>query len=172
MFKKIVAATALFLTVGVSVVSAKTLVPVPTPSAQLNTFELFWPMVAGKTVESKVYFLKLFKENVREALIFGKPEKADYEVFVATKRLLETESLLQENKTDLANKTSDVAISDLNKAKSNIESSKESISQDVKNSINQRKEKLEQFLIWLKTKYSSSVDKLNEVEGAVKAISL
>ena len=78
--------------------------PSPTPQT-VNSFEVFWPMVAGKTVTDPLYKLKLFKENVRGALIFGNLQKADYLVFLAVKRGLEIEKLLQENNLSSAQKT-------------------------------------------------------------------
>jgi|SRR3989344_1625786 len=78
--------------------------PSPTPQT-VNSFEVFWPMVAGKTVTDPLYKLKLFKENVRGALIFGNLQRADYLIFLAVKRSLEIEKLLQESNLPAAQKT-------------------------------------------------------------------
>lgn len=72
---------------------------------EVNSFELFWPMVAGRTRGDSLYAVKRIKEKVRGWLIFGQAEKADYAVFLGTKRVLEVEKLLGEGKNDLANKT-------------------------------------------------------------------
>lgn len=80
--------------------------PEPT-SSDLNkdSFELFWPLTAGKTKEDSVYFLKMFKENVRGMFIFGTAEKANYRVLRATKRMLEAEVLVNKDKKELATQT-------------------------------------------------------------------
>ena len=64
------------------------------PAAEVNSFELFWPISAGKTTASKMYSLKLWKENLRGSLIFSKARKVDYLIFLSVKRLVEAEALL------------------------------------------------------------------------------
>lgn len=76
-----------------------------TISAKLKSggsYELFWPLTAGKTVDEPLYFLKLWKENIQGMLIFNTAKKADYEVMLATKRILEAEKLFKDGKKDLA----------------------------------------------------------------------
>jgi len=85
--KKVLLLMVLILVVGVSSVKA------------VDSYELFWPMVAGKTTaDGFVYKLKILKEDVRGYLIFGPVQKADYHVFRAAKRLLEAEKLLLDKK--------------------------------------------------------------------------
>lgn len=74
-------------------------------SSPKTTFEAFWPLSAGKTIDDPLYFLKIWKENLRGMLIFGNPQKADYAVYLGTKRVLEGDKLLKEGKTNLALKT-------------------------------------------------------------------
>lgn len=94
-------------------------------SASVNSYELFYPMVAGKTVaDGFVYKLKILKENIRGSLIFGAPQKSDYRVFLASKRLLESEKLLSEKKDDLALVTLDKVIMYLTLAKKSSENIK------------------------------------------------
>jgi hypothetical protein len=77
--------------------------PSPTPSSsEVNSFEVFWPLSAGKVEGERFYGLKILKENARGALIFGKPQKAEYKMFLATKRFLEVEKLIKEKKEDKA----------------------------------------------------------------------
>lgn len=59
-----------------------------------NSYEAFWPMVAGRTRGESLYSLKLFKEQLRGYLIFGTLQKADYQVLLSTKRLLEAEKII------------------------------------------------------------------------------
>lgn len=115
-----------------TVFAAKTVVtPIVTPSptpppSEVNSFELFWPLVAGKTEDEPLYFLKQLKEKVRGFLIFGVPQKLDYNVLLTTKRILETEKLLKEGKTDVAKKTLTRAQAQLSKAEKNLDEAKSS----------------------------------------------
>jgi len=63
-----------------------------------NSYELFWPIVAGRTSEDPLYFLKLLKEKVRGVLIFSDVKKAEYYLFLSEKRLVEFENLVAEKK--------------------------------------------------------------------------
>lgn len=79
-----------------------------TPSASpqsVDSYTLFWPLYAGKTESDSLYSLKLFKEKVQGWFIFGENKKADYAVMLGTKRTLEAEKLIKDNKTELAQKT-------------------------------------------------------------------
>lgn len=154
----------------IAVVKA-TSTPTPTP-APVNSFELFWPMAAGKTMQSKVYFLKTLKENVRGFFIFGSAQKADYDIFLGIKRMLEAEVLMKGNVSDLANKTLDSASSDFDRANSALTDAKNSgnIDQGTKDEINTRVDNLKKFVNSLmvqypdyKNKLQSILDKLNSL---------
>lgn len=87
-----------------------------TISAKLQSggsYELFWPLTSGNTMDNPFYFLKLWKEDVSGWFIFDTAKKADYEVTLATKRVLEAEKLLHEKKENLAGKTLDKALTQL-----------------------------------------------------------
>ncbi len=103
----------------------------------LNTFETFWPLTAGKTMGDSMYFLKTLKENLRGLLIFGAPEKGEYQVFRATKRLLEAESLMKSEKQQLALQTVIVANDFLTQSKSSLKdiSGRDELKTDVKNKL-------------------------------------
>ncbi len=80
--------------------------PSSTPSASVgNSFELFWPLTAGKTETDSFYSLKLIKEQVGGWFINGDSKKADYAVLLGTKRVLEAEKLIKDGKIDLALET-------------------------------------------------------------------
>lgn len=96
----------------------------PTPEA-INSYEVFWPLVAGKTMDDPLYFLKSLKENLREILIFGNAEKANYQILIATKRILEAEVLINKDKFELALTTLDRALKKLHEASSNFEKAKQ-----------------------------------------------
>jgi len=111
--KKVLLLMVLILVVGVSSVKA------------VDSYELFWPMVAGKTTaDGFVYKLKILKEDVRGYLIFGPVQKADYHVFRAAKRLLEAEKLLLDKKDSLAQTTLDKTLMHLSAAKRGSENIK------------------------------------------------
>lgn len=71
--------------------------PIPSPSPipqPLNSYEVFWPISAGKVAGEPLYFLKTLKENLREALIFSTHKKTDYNINLSEKRIVEAEKLL------------------------------------------------------------------------------
>jgi hypothetical protein len=72
---------------------------------EVNSFELFWPIVAGKVAGESLYPLKTLKENIREKLIFSSSKKADYFVFLSEKRIVEAEKLILEKKNENAKRT-------------------------------------------------------------------
>lgn len=150
--------------VAKTVVAKATPTPTPTP-APVDSFALFWPMTAGKTMQSKVYFLKSLKENVRGFLIFGSAQKADYNIFLGIKRMLEAEVLMKGNVPDLANKTLDSAIADLDKANSSFANAKNSsdIDQSTLDEINTRVDNLKKFVTSLMVQYPDYKNKLQNI---------
>jgi hypothetical protein len=148
--------------------------PSPTPVPVVNSFELFWPMSAGKTMQSKVYFLKTLKEKVRGIFIFGSAQKADYNIFLSIKRMLEAEVLMKGNVPGLANQTLDAAVSDLNKANSTLTDAKNSsdVAQDTKNEINTRVNNLKKFTNFLINKYPDFKDKLQTVLDKLNSLTV
>lgn len=107
-----------------SAVAASIPIPTSTPTSSplnVSSFELFWPIVAGKTAGDPLYFIKTLKEELRGKLIFGSAQKADYSVFLATKRIIEAEKLIFERKDDLAEKTLVQTTKLLDKAAINVD---------------------------------------------------
>lgn len=131
---------------------------------EVNSFELFWPLVAGKTKAQKYYSLKLFKENLRGSLIFGKFQKADYILFLTTKRLLEAEKLADSDDKKNSLETFDMASDNLKKIEQIFESSTD-ISKSSVDSLNLKFDNLEVYLPWLESKYKGK-----EFENKVKEI--
>lgn len=142
--------------------------PTFTPNSQINSFELFWPVVAGKTTGDSFYSLKILKEKIRGFFIFGRPEKADYNVFLLVKRSVEAEKLLGEGKVDLANKTLDRAIAEVENARSIAEAGTDF--SNVADEINNRLDNLEIFLPWLLEEYPDETEKLNQLLDSVKLL--
>lgn len=100
----------------------------------VNSFEMFWPLVAGKTKGDSLYFLKRLKETGRGWLIFGKTQKFDYKIFLAAKRTLEGEKLLNDGKGELANETFQSSLNELVKAEK-LDLKGQSISEDTNNRL-------------------------------------
>jgi hypothetical protein len=70
--------------------------------SKFDSYDVFWPIVAGKTMGDKLFSLKMMKERVREMLIFSSFRKADYNITLSEKRLVEAEKLYLE-KSDYKN---------------------------------------------------------------------
>lgn len=69
-----------------------------TIGAKVNSYELFFPITAGKVMGESWYFLKSFKEGLRELLIFSDLKKTDYSITMSEKRLAEAEKLYLDKK--------------------------------------------------------------------------
>lgn len=142
------------------------------PVVEINSFELFWPVVAGKTASDPLYFIKRLKEDVRGFLIFGAPEKADYMIFLTTKRIVEAEKLMQEDKKDLANKT-------LQSTSRNLQIVSEKLDQalkegkpfsEISGNIIKQASNIELFSKWLKSKGSLDTGTLETIENSASRI--
>jgi hypothetical protein len=81
-------------------------IPTPIPeNNSVNSFELFWPISPGKVMGERFYALKLFKEKIWGFFIFGDYPKADYNVTLSEKRVVEAEKLFKDRKFEDAKKT-------------------------------------------------------------------
>lgn len=143
-----------------------------TESAKINSFELFWPIVPGKTMNESFYFLKDFKENLRAMFIFGSAQRADYEVMLSVKRILEAEKLYSQNNTDLGNKTLDMAIKRLDLAEKScaeVNESKKPYGDSGVSMLN----RLSNLEVYLGTKVDDEhydKDKLNSIVTKIESI--
>lgn len=157
-----------------AVVLAAKATPTSTPVPVVDSFALFWPMVAGKTMQSKIYFLKTWEEDIRGFFIFGSAQKADYDVFLGIKRMLEAEALIKGNVSDLANQTLDAAATQFDNANSKLTDAKNSsqVDQTTKDEINTRVNNLKMFVNSLMNQYPSYKDKLQGILNKLNSISL
>lgn len=64
--------------------------------AKPNSYELFWPLSPGKVSGEPFYSLKLAKENFRGVFVFSDLKRAEYEIMLSDKRVLEAEKLFLE----------------------------------------------------------------------------
>src|SRR3989344_7660860 len=81
-------------------------------SSTVDSYNLLWPLTAGKTESESLYFLKLLKERISGWFIFNDTKKADYKILIGTKRVLEAEKLLKDGNTTAASKTLEKARSE------------------------------------------------------------
>ena len=171
-WKKIVVVFAsLALVAGVGANFALAQEEVARPVEELSSFELFWPVTAGRTKEDSLYSLKLFKERVRGMVIFGSFKKVDYDIFLTTKRVIEAEALFNSGKQDLANKTLDLAINRLGDAQKRIEKIDATDKAGViVDRVNNRLNNLEVFLPRLISQNEASRDKLQEILDKVQSL--
>ena len=75
-----------------------TLTPTPTVSKDIS-YDLPYP---GILPDNPLYFLKALRDNIMGVFITDPLKKANYDLLMADKRLVSAESLLNENKNDLA----------------------------------------------------------------------
>lgn len=119
----------LFLVFGLIFIDNTNAQSSATSSAQIDiqqkSFEIFWPLVSGKTMDQQFYYFKDLREKLRGMFIFGQPQKADYAVLLATKRFLEVVQLMEAGKTDLVDQTIDNFNTQLNKADKALSLAKE-----------------------------------------------
>lgn len=94
---------------SLSPVSALTKAKSTPAPIEVNSYELFWPIVAGKVQGDKMYALKIFKEKLRGRLVFSNVKKAEYNTILSEKRLLEFEKLAITNK-DFENSTKTLGV--------------------------------------------------------------
>jgi hypothetical protein len=139
---------------------------------EVSSFDLFWPVVAGKTKDSPVYFLKSLKEKVRGALIFGNPQKADYYCFLATKRLVEGEALVEKGRADLGEEMFGEVVKDLEKARRKIEVARQK-GEDLggnRGNIVKQVTNIETFTLWYRAEGKMSEGVSGEIISGVGAV--
>lgn len=141
----------------------------PNKMVEIKSFELFWPVVAGRTMGDPLYSLKSLKEKVRGWFIFGKARKADYKIFLATKRVVEAEKLLKNDKNDLALKTFGLAENNVMKGKAYWTDVENKANQgDVMVNIKNQLTNIEKFLNYLESKNEGAVmERINKLNSNV-----
>lgn len=150
----------------------------PAPSSSpiaspVSSFEIFWPVTAGKTMDDSLYFVKTLKENIRGFLIFGTPQKADYQVSLATKRLVEAEKLIKDGKNDAALKTIDKFNGNIDSAKELWTSAKNAsdIPSNTKDNVSKQLGNLQSFMKWYITTVSGEAKtKLESILAKVESL--
>jgi len=114
-----------------------------------SSYDLFWPVVAGKVPGDTLYFLKGLKEKISELVIFSDIRKSDFNLTLSKKRLVETEKLLLERQDyDRAEKHIALSLQKLERAISLYNNATERGQQtnDLKNAIQALGERESKFL--------------------------
>lgn len=97
--------------------------PTPTPEIEeeeydfesMTTYEMFWPIVAGKVPGDRFYTLKLWRDKLGIFLFFDALKKSEYLKQLANKRLLESEKLVEIKRFSFLSKTLEQSYEKLNK---------------------------------------------------------
>ena len=158
---------------GVNIVMAQT----PTPTVQeVNSYELFWPVVAGRVMGEPMYSLKAFKENIRGLLMSGSRKKFSYNVQLAEKRAVEAEKLyLVDKKYPEAEKTLQILQNKISQANKNYqiaESDGGSVA-DLKSTFKLSLEKQQKLLTYLSAKIpQDNVTKVKESLAQIEELLL
>lgn len=63
--------------------------------SSMTTYELFWPITAGKVPGDRFYNLKIWRDKLTGYLFFSPVKKSEYLKQLANKRLLEAEKLVE-----------------------------------------------------------------------------
>lgn len=115
----------LSLSIFFSLAYAQDSLSATTSAQKVNSYELFWPITAGRVQGDPLYTLKLFKEGLREMFIFSDFKKAEYNISLSEKRTVEVEKLLLELKDyQNAQKTLETAKEKRQKAYDHIQKAK------------------------------------------------
>lgn len=99
--------------------------PGETVVQEVRSFDLFWPVVAGRVKGDTLYSLKRLKENVRGMLIFDDFERADYYGFLATKRLVEGEALVEKGDVENGKAMFGEVVRNLERARERVRAAKQ-----------------------------------------------
>jgi len=151
MLKKllIICLIASFLPLNFAFAKAPLPIPTSTPTAgmeydfsKMTTYEMFWPVVAGKVPGDRFYSLKLWRDKILGSLYFSPLKKSEYFKQLANKRLLEAEKLLEIGRTSYFSQTLQQSLEYLEKGLNLLSSAPESQSQ-----------------FWLKGEYEKDLQK-------------
>lgn len=164
---KLIITLVITLFLGVGVVRAVE----STPSSQFDPHAAFWPLSAGKTIDDNLFFLKSWKETLRGWFIFGGIQKADYEVQLTIKRLLEVDKLIGQQKGDAALKTLDKANLQLTDVFKRVEKiQRESITPQHKLAMIERLQDMRQYIEVLKSRFPEGTEKLTRLDETSQEI--
>jgi hypothetical protein len=92
--------------------------PIPTISieqltadwGEKSSYELFWPITAGKVPGDRFYNLKIWRDKLAGYFFFNPVKKSEYLKQLANKRLMESEKLVELNRWSFFQETLDKSI--------------------------------------------------------------
>ena len=162
MVKKILIYLFLIIFLVPSVALAKGPQPTPTPTpkpeydfSSMTTYEMFWPVVAGKVPGDRFYILKIWRDKFIGFLMFSDLKKSEYLKTLANKRLVEAERLVEIGRFPSFLKTIKESLNNLEEGLKLLSSAPDSQSQ-----------------LWLKGEYAKDLQKhlvvLERMKGKVK----
>lgn len=101
---------------SLSSIHAQTPTPGPRPT---TSYELFWPIVAGRIPGDPLYSLKMIKEKIQLFLSINSSQKAGFYLTLSKKRLVEAEKIINDkNDYLLATQTVNLSANYLDQAAS------------------------------------------------------
>lgn len=162
---------AFFLFINVSgLVLAQSPTPTPFPK---TSYELFYPIVAGKVPTDQLYFLKLFKEWLAGKVLFDYINKSDFHLSLSKKRLVEAEKLIIDKKdTKLIKKTLEKAANEFQSAVKSAKTGEEKGKQtrDIYNTLKNDGNTISKFALSLSESSEGEVkEALNSLSNSIKA---
>lgn len=87
--------TIFFLNIPLSVQAQSPSPDLQNPYTASSSYEMFYPIVAGKLPGESTYFLKTIREWIAGKLIFNQNSQADFHLTLSQKRLVESEKLVE-----------------------------------------------------------------------------
>ena len=147
--------------------------PSPIPSQLVvDSYTLFWPITPGVTIEDRTFFIKEFKEMIIAIFISGEDKKAEYQITLSTKRIVESERLLKEKKNVAAVKSLEKAKTNLASAKDHLRKSNDKSSSEVRSNIQKQLENLAVFLPIIKSSTEGEARvKIEEIQKDISDLS-
>lgn len=144
-----------------AVAKAKGSIVTPTPTlapeeeeydfVSMTTYEMFWPLVAGKVPGDRFYGLKVWRDKLMYSLLFGSLKKSEYLKKMANKRLLEVEKLVELNRNSYLESTLKTSFENLNQGLTMLKANE-----------------LTPQAWWLTQEYQKDFEKHNIVAGRLK----
>jgi hypothetical protein len=124
-----------------------------TESGKVDIYAVFWPIVPGTTVADSSFFFKQLKEGLSGMFKFSTLSKADYQIGISEKRLVEASKLIESK--DYANGLKSISLNE-DARKSALELKKKAVEEkadtlELTNKLVKSFENQQKALIYLAT---------------------
>jgi hypothetical protein len=110
--------------------------------ASMNTYEMFWPITAGKVPGDSLYSLKTLRDKLVGILYFSKLKKSEYVKQLANKRLVEADRVLELERYEHLKPTLDRSIDQMKEGLALLDSAPET-----------------EFSFWLEQEFDKDLEK-------------